>query len=377
MAKNTALLADELESIINALPSAVLIVDESGCVRFFNAAAEILFETSAGVSIGQPITDLIPSDSPICGLVRQAGEKVIGMADHAAVLDTPRTGRRDVTAHAAPLMDHPGWVMLSLQENSIALKIGEQMSHRHAARSVTGMAAVLAHEVKNPLSGIRGAAQLLEQGVADEDRPLTQLIQDEVARIVALLDRMDVFADRPMRDVGPVNIHGVLEHVRRVAESGFAHTVAFQESYDPSLPPVLGNRDQLIQIFLNLVKNAAEAVNEEPHGQVHLSTAYRQGVRVAVPGSDERLNLPLMVSIQDNGPGIPEDLRPHLFDPFVSTKPKGSGLGLAVVAKLVSDHGGVIEVDSQPGRTVFRVMLPMSREDVRPQDRFPFDGDDE
>jgi two-component system, NtrC family, nitrogen regulation sensor histidine kinase GlnL len=221
------------------------------------------------------------------------------------------------------------------------------------------MAAMLAHEVKNPLSGIRGAAQLLEENLGPNDRELTRLICDEADRIVALVNRMEVFSDRRPLDRGPVNIHEVLDRVRLVAQSGFARHVRFIEGYDPSLPPVLGNRDALIQVFLNLVKNAAEAVPAQG-GEIQVATSYQHGVRLAVAGTETRLHLPLLVTVTDNGEGIPEDLRPHLFDPFVSTKHHGTGLGLALVAKVIDDHGGVIEFDSQPRRTVFRVCLPMA-----------------
>jgi two-component system, NtrC family, nitrogen regulation sensor histidine kinase GlnL len=260
----------------------------------------------------------------------------------------------------------PGSVVIMLQERSMAEKIDRQMTHRSAARSVTGLAAMLAHEIKNPLSGIRGAAQLLESTVSDEDRTLTQLIRDETDRIVSLVDRMEVFSDERPIERFPVNIHVVLDHVKTLAKSGFARNIRFEEHYDPSLPPVHANRDQLIQVFLNLVKNAAEAIGHREDGEIVLSTAFRPGMRVSVPGTQVRVSLPLEFCVEDNGGGVPDDILPILFDPFITTKPNGSGLGLALVAKIVGDHGGIIECDSTGRGTVFRVLMPAWKDSAEP-----------
>ena len=347
-------------SVLNALADVMLVVDLKDEIRFANLAAEEFFDASAAWLAGRRLADLMPADSPLFALVEQVRRGTSSVSEYGVVLNTPRVGEHFVTAQVAQLTEQSGSVVISLHEQSIARKIDHQLTHRNAARSVTAMAALLAHEVKNPLSGIRGAAQLLEQSAPPEDRELTRLICDETDRICALVDRMEVFSNGRPIERGPVNIHAVLEHVRKVAQNGFAKQIRFIESYDPSLPPVHGNRDLLVQLFLNLVKNAAEAAPEQG-GEIVLSTAYQQGVRLAVPGSDSRTQLPLVVSVQDNGGGIAEELRTHLFDPFVTTKSNGSGLGLALAAKIVGDHGGVIEFDSEPRRTVFKVMLPIHR----------------
>jgi two-component system nitrogen regulation sensor histidine kinase GlnL len=301
--------------------------------------------------------EIIPSDSPLVSLIEQSRHANASLSEYDVTLELPRLGTRQVTIGVSPLAELSGAVVISFQERSIAELIDRQMTHRGAARSVSAVAAMLAHEVKNPLSGIRGAAQLLENAASPADRELTQLICEEADRIVALVDRMEMFADpRPIERAG-VNIHQVLEHVRRIAENGFGQGRRFVEEYDPSLPLVHGNRDLLVQLFLNLVKNACEAT-AEGEGVVTLSTRYQLGVRVSVPGSRQRLHLPLLVTIADNGNGIAPDIRPHLFDPFVTTKLGGKGLGLSLVAKIVSDHSGVIEFASQPRRTAFSVRLP-------------------
>jgi two-component system, NtrC family, nitrogen regulation sensor histidine kinase GlnL len=359
--RNAAHAISTAEAVLNALPLAVVVVGPDGRIDDANVAAEDFFDMSVALLRRHSLRDLVPFGSPLLALVEQVRQRGGAVNEYKVDLGTPRTpSERAVDLHVAPVAERPGHVVVMLQQRTMADKMNRQLTHRGAARSVIALAAMLAHEIKNPLSGIRGAAQLLEQSASDDDRTLTRLICEEADRIVKLVDRMEVFGDERPVEREPVNIHVVFDHVRRLAQSGFARHIRFVEDYDPSLPPVLANRDQLVQVFLNLVKNAAEAIGENAiDGEIQLSTAFRPGVRLSLPGSKSKVSLPLEFCIKDNGPGVPDDLMPHLFDPFVTTKPTGTGLGLALAAKIIGDHGGIIECESQPRRTVFRVLMPM------------------
>ncbi|HUN39870.1 MAG TPA: ATP-binding protein [Acetobacteraceae bacterium] len=352
--------APDYGAVLSALPVPIVLLDPENRFRYVNLAAEQFLGMSAASLAQLRLSDLVPPDNPLFLLIAQVRQTEATIANYEMTLESPRLHKPGITVQASPLPEEPGAVLLVLQDASAARALEGQLAFRSAARSVSGMAAVLAHEVKNPLSGIRGAAQLLEDSVAPADRELAELIRDEADRIRALVDRMEVFSEKPIQR-NAVNIHRVLEHVRRLAQSGFAAHVRFQENYDPSLPPVWGNRDQLVQVVLNLVKNAAEAATHDAntHPEIVLSTGFQHGMRIAVSGTSTRMDVPLYVSVRDNGAGIPDDIRPHLFEPFVTSRANGSGLGLALVAKIVGDHGGLIEVDSRPGRTEFRLHLPV------------------
>ena len=348
--------------LLEALPTPLLLIGRDDRILCVNTETESFFARSRSLLQRETLHDLVPEDHPLFLLLRQVRETGGMVTEHGITFSSPRFHREGVTVKGSPVVEFPDQVLLLIQDASSTKVLDRQLTFRSAARSVSGMAAILAHEVKNPLSGIRGAAQLLEGSVQESDRELAVLIRDEADRIRSLVDRMEMFGEKPVGRRA-VNIHRVLEHVRALALNGFAKDIPIIEEYDPSLPPVWGNRDELVQVLLNLVKNAAEAITESgTPGTITLLTAYRQGLRLAVPGADQRRHLPLVVTVRDTGPGFAEAIRPHLFEPFLTTKTAGSGLGLALAGKIVNDHGGVIEVESKPGCTEISLHLPVVTE---------------
>ena len=353
--------------ILDAIPNPLLVIDNNDRVCFANGASEDFFQVGAQVLMRHGLDDLVPFSSPVLNSVRQVRQSGSIVNEYAVGIGTPRLGgERTVDLQTAPIGDDRGYVMLLLLRRSMAHKLGHQLNHQSAARSVSAMASMLAHEIKNPLAGIRGAAQLLEPALNDQDRSLARLICDETDRIRNLVDQMEVFSDERPLDRKPVNIHIILDRVKSLINAEHGSTLVVKEDYDPSLPLVYGNPDQLVQAYLNLAKNAVDAIMMETgqaraEGELIFSTAFRPGMKLQVAGSPERVSLPLEICVHDNGPGVSDDLLPHVFEPFVTSKPQGRGLGLALVAKVVRDHGGVVECQPRKRGTTFRTLLPMIR----------------
>jgi two-component system nitrogen regulation sensor histidine kinase GlnL len=345
--------------LIEALPAAIIVVDREGLCHLLNAAAEDLLQVGRKTLLGRRLSDVIPDDSPLFSLIEQCRLTRSAVSDAEMVIEGPRLRLEHVSLDVAPLGDPHGSVVLAMRDRTLEYRMARQGAAAEAAQSVRSMAGMLAHEIKNPLSGIRGAAQLLESKVGPRDAPLAALIREESDRIVGLVNGVEIFADDRAPALSDVNVHEALDYVCKLARVSFARDVTLREYYDPSLPPLCGNRDLLIQIFLNLVKNAAEAC-DGGKGEIVVTTAYQAGFRIGERNKAHRQPRRIAVTISDNGPGVPEALHGNLFDPFVTSKPGGRGLGLALVAKLVRAQDGVIEFSSKPGATRFTVLLPIA-----------------
>jgi len=342
----------DFADLFAALPVAVLVVDPESRIVHANAECETMLNLSERAMLGQPLATVMQDP----GALNPRDNH--GLSAFDAEIALVRGGSVRVDYVETLVVDHPGWRTITLHHAAASRRLGHSADRAAAARAAIGAAAMLAHEIKNPLSGIRGAAQLLSKGKSAGE--LTTLITTEVDRVAALIDRMQDFTDTRPRNLVPENVYPLLDHARRVALAGFAQNVKIEERFDPSLPPALLDRDSLLQVVLNLLKNASEAMQGQEDARITLATAYRHGMAIAPAAGRPRQPLPIEICVIDNGPGAPPDIADHLFDPFISGKPEGQGLGLALVDKLVRDMGGIVQYarEGTPPMTVFRIMLP-------------------
>ena len=353
--------SDVTESqIFAALPNPVFVLDRENRFIYLNQAAEIFFQSSRMMLLETPLTSIMPADSNFLSMISRARAQSISVGDQGVELAGPKIGLKLINVQITPFGDREPRLLITIQERALAERLRGQSLFRGAARSIAAMAALLAHEVKNPLAGIKGAAQLLEADLDAEGQSLTRMIVEESDRVAALLDRMEGFAGGANLVLAPVNIHEILDHCLNVAQASYGAHMKIKRSYDPSLPLVNGHRDLLIQAFINIIKNASEAT--ELNSEITIKTSYSQGRRLTFAAVNGGSYAPVQVEVIDNGRGISEELRDHIFDPFVSGRSGGNGLGLTMVASVIADHGAMIDVESVPGQTVFRMNFPVAPE---------------
>ncbi len=350
--------------IWTSLPIPAFLVDPQNRLLEVNPAAELFLNASSKSLAGQPVLDRLAIDAPMDEALGRVRVNQSALFVNDVDVGTGDKAPLQCNIQIGPISDAPGHVLLLITPREIAGRLGRASSVKSAAKSAIGMAEMLAHEIKNPLAGISGAAQLLSMELSNEDRELTDLIVEETRRIVKLLEQVEQFGNLRPPDCKAVNIHDMLDRAQRSARMGYAARMQFIEEYDPSLPPTWADADQLLQVFLNLLKNASEAAGAEG-GTIRLRTYYDISLRMRQKDGTGRA-LPLTIEIVDDGPGIAPEIAADIFEPFVSGRENGTGLGLALVSKIISDHGGWIAVDSVPGRTVFRVSLPVAPKEVAP-----------
>ncbi|CAI3934574.1 Signal transduction histidine kinase NtrB [Commensalibacter communis] len=346
--------------IIESLPTPLIVIDDSFNIVYINGATEDFLMVSKKNIQQSSLYSFFPNAHAVSELIKKVQSKKRGIVEYEVEIFTYNQAIKEITLYIAPFIKNKKFITLTIHDYSIVKTIEEKASFHKVSRSVANMAALLAHEIKNPLSGIKGAAQLLEKSLYIEDQELTTLICDEVERIKNLVDRTAIFYNQKLQ-ISDVNIYSVLAHVKKIAENGFASFVQIKTIYDPSLPLIKADKDLLIQVFINLIKNAAQAIgNNRTDGEITLIIGYEPNLIMNIVKTKKRVTSPLMIVVRDNGPGIPESIKHRLFEPFVSGRPNGTGLGLALCGKIINDHGGIIDIHSQKGKTDIKIYLPLT-----------------
>ena len=349
-------LARQERALWASLPVPAVLVARDDTIADINAAAEGFLNASAKAVTGAPVWDIIAVDAPLEEAFARARATETTLFVNAVDVGSGQRAPLQSQLQIAPLAGSDGVMILMISPRELAGRLTQNNSVKSSAKSAIGMAEMLAHEIKNPLAGITGAAQLLSMNLSADDLELTDLIVAESRRIVKLLEQVEQFGNHTLPERSPVNLHDVLDRARRSALLGFGAQMKIVEDYDPSLPLAWGDKDQLLQVVLNLVKNASEAAGNGG-GTIRLHSYYEHSFRLR-RSDGQGIALPLQIEVIDDGPGLPAHIAGDVFDPFVSGRENGTGLGLALVNKIISEHDGWISVTSVPGRTVFRISLP-------------------
>jgi two-component system nitrogen regulation sensor histidine kinase GlnL len=355
-----------VDRIWASLPLPALVLDGDDRIQHINPAAEVFLNTTIRTVAGERVDDRLAIDLDVREPIARVRQNSSPLFVNDVHVGTGERAPVQCNLQIAPLADEADRVLFLVSPREIAGRLGRSLSAESAAKSAIGMAEMLAHEIKNPLAGITGAAQLLSMNLAEGDRELCDLIVAETRRVVKLLEQVEEFGNLRPPNCAPVNLHDLLERARKTAAVGFAAHMTFREDYDPSLPPAWADGDQLLQVFQNLMKNAAQAAGREG-GTIRLHTFYEPSLRVR-RRQRAPISVPLQVEIVDDGPGLPPDIAEDVFEPFVSGRENGTGLGLALVSKVIAAHDAWITVDSVPGRTAFRLSLPRAPEGAVPDD---------
>ena len=350
-------MSENFEEIWSALPFPGFVLDTDLRILAANSYGEQIAQVSERQMVGKDMATLFGDRSILMETIRQAAETGSSFTQYGVEIATAERQALFCDIHIRFMHTDHGKMLVIAHPTGVAQKMNQSLTHTGAARSVTAMAAMLAHEIRNPLAGISGAAQLLAMNANDEDRKLAEMIEQETKRVGVLVDRFEAFSDENPAEQKAVNIHDVIDRALRNAVAGFGARHVFRKEYDPSIPEASGDETQLMQVFQNLLKNACEAIDGE-NGLIRIVTRYNSGVKFSGAGN-KAVSLPLQIEVIDNGRGIPAGLIDDIFDPFVSSKSNGTGLGLSLVSKTIAAHGGLIECVSDARGTKFTLRLPI------------------
>ena len=349
-----------INNILNELRTPVFLVSKDNNILYLNAIGEEFFGCSSNLIVGNSIYDLIPKDSPVSNLLARVRKFKNGLTEESLDFSNINFPNRKVRAHIVPLSFDSNQIIIQLSELTVSEMFQSQRINTKITKSFSNMIDMLMHELKNPLAGIKGASQLIESDLNSDRnvKELTTLINVESDRIVSLLNRMEQINNNNVTtNYQFLNVHKILNHCTLVAKNSFGSNIKFIESFDPSLPDFFVNKDLLIQIVINILKNSCEASSN--NGKIKIKTSFNSDKKISFSYEEIPTSLPLQLEFIDYGEGISKNLLQNIFDPFVSSKKEGKGLGLSIVASGLQDMGAVIDVCSSSSSTNFCINFPL------------------